>query len=120
MNQERGFTIIEVVIAVLILTVGLLGLASTAALVTRMVGQGDRYTETANLAARQFETFRSQWTWTNCSGAADGSTTVSGFAVAWRVVSVAGGRARDVTLTVTSPTGRGNRTDTFNSTIPCQ
>jgi len=119
-NRERGFTIVEVLVAVLILTVGLLALASTAALVTRMVGQGDRYTETANLASRQFETFRSQWTGTNCSGAADGSTTVSGFTVAWRVVSAASGRARDVQLTVTAPTGRGSRTDTFYNTIPCQ
>lgn len=120
MNRERGFTIIEVLIAVLILTVGLLGLASTAALVTRMVGQGERYTEAANLATRQFETFRSQWTSSNCSGAADGSTTESGFTVSFRVVSVADGRARDVTLTVTAPTGRGSRTDTFYNTIPCQ
>ena len=119
MNRERGFTIIEVLVAVLILTVGLLALASTAALVQRMVGQGDRYTEAANLAGRQFETFRSQWTGTNCLGAADGSTTVSGFTVAWRVVSVVNGRAREVQVTVTSPTGRGNRTDTFYQTIVC-
>lgn len=119
MNRERGFTIVEVLVAVLILTVGLLALASTAALVTRMVGQGDRYTEAANLAGRQFETFRSQWTGTNCAGAADGSTTGSGFTVAWRVTSVASGRARQVQLTVSSPTGRGTRTDTFFQTITC-
>lgn len=119
MKGEWGFTIVEVVVAVLILTVGLLALASTAALVTRMVGQGDRYTEAANLAGRQFETFRSQWTGTNCAGAADGSTAVSGFTVSWRVTSVANGRARQVELTVTSPTGRGSRTDTFYNTILC-
>jgi type IV pilus modification protein PilV len=118
-NAERGFTIIEVLIAVLILTVGLLGLASTAAVVMRMVAQGDRFTEASNLASRQFETFRSQWTGTNCAGAADGSSAVSGFTVAWRVTSIASGRARQVDVTVTSPTGRGNRTDTFSQTIVC-
>jgi Tfp pilus assembly protein PilV len=103
----------------LILTVGLLGLASTAAVVSRMVAQGDRFTEASNLASRQFETFRSQWTGTNCAGAADGSSSASGFTVQWRVVSIANGRARDVTVVVTSPTGRGNRTDTFSQTIVC-
>lgn len=119
MSGERGFTIIEVLIAVLILTVGLLGLASTAAVVSRMVAQGDRFTEASNLASRQFETFRSQWTGTDCAGAADGSSSASGFTVQWRVVSIANGRARDVTVVVTSPTGRGNRTDTFSQTIVC-
>lgn len=119
MNGERGFTIVEVLVSVLILSVGLLALASTAALVSRMVGQGDRYTEAANLASRQFETFRSRWTGTNCAGAADGSTTESGFTVSWRLTSLAAGRARQVQLTVSSPTGRGTRTDTFYRTISC-
>jgi type IV pilus modification protein PilV len=118
-SAERGFTIIEVLIAVLILTVGLLGLASTAAVVSRMVAQGDRFTEASNLASRQFETFRSSWTGTNCAGAADGSSAVSGYTVAWSVVSIVNGRAREVRVTVTEPTGRGNRTHTFFQTIVC-
>src|SRR2546425_255553 len=36
-KQEQGFTLIEVIIAVLVLTVGLLGLVRSAALVARMV-----------------------------------------------------------------------------------
>ena len=41
-QREAGFTIIEVMIAVVILTVGLLGLTATSALVTRMLGRGQR------------------------------------------------------------------------------
>ncbi len=124
MNGERGFTLIEVLIAVLILTVGLLGLVSTAALVTRMIGQGNRYTEASTVASQQFETFRSQWTASSCAGAVDGTTTLVGFTLSWRVTSVAAtstaaGGARQVQLTVSSPTGRGTRTDTFYRTIPC-
>ena len=39
-SNESGFTIVEVIIAIIVLSVGLLGLVSTAALVTRMIGRG--------------------------------------------------------------------------------
>lgn len=119
MSKERGFTIIEVMIAVMILTVGLLALVSSAALVTRMINQGSWYSEASTRASRQFETFRSQWTGNSCMGAADGSSSAGGFTLTWRVTSTAGGRARDVQLTVQSPTARGTRTDIFYNTILC-
>lgn len=119
MKQERGFTILEVLIAVMILSVGLLGLVSSAALVTRMITQGAWYTEASTLASQQFETFRSRWTGTGCAGAANGSTSSRGFTLTWTVTSAAGGQARQVALVVTSPTARGSRNDTFYSTIPC-
>ncbi len=115
MKHEGGFTIVEVVVAVLVLTVGLLGLASTAAVVTRMIAQGDRYTEASTLANRQLEVLRSQ----TCANLADGSATVGQFRLSWTVTSIAGGRGRQVTITVVSPTGRGTRTDTFYNTIVC-
>jgi prepilin-type N-terminal cleavage/methylation domain-containing protein len=40
--SEGGFTLVEVIIAIIVLTVGLLGLMSTAALVTRMIARGQR------------------------------------------------------------------------------
>lgn len=119
MSGERGFTILEVLIAVMILTVGLLGLVSTAALVTRMIAQGAWYSEASTRATRQFENFRSRWTGTGCAGAANGSSASDGFTLTWTVTSAAGGRARQVQLVVQSPTARGPRTDTFYSTILC-
>jgi len=119
MRGERGFTIIEVLIAVLILSVGLLGLVSSGAMVTRMIGEGNRLTEASTVANRRFEIFRSQWGANACAGAANGSTTSQGFTVAWTVTSIAGGKARQVQLTVTGPTARGTRTDTFYRTILC-
>lgn len=58
MSGERGFTIIEVMIAVVILTVGLLGLTTTSGLVTRMIGRGQRSEVAALLAMQRMERSR--------------------------------------------------------------
>jgi prepilin-type N-terminal cleavage/methylation domain-containing protein len=57
-GTEGGFTIIEVMIAVVILTVGLLGLTTTSGLVTRMIGRGQRSEVAALLAMQRMERAR--------------------------------------------------------------
>ena len=57
-RTESGFTIIEVIIAIVILTVGLLGLTTTSGLVTRMIGRGQRSEVAALLAMRRMEQAR--------------------------------------------------------------
>ena len=57
-TSESGFTIIEVIIAIMVLTVGLLGLVTTAALVTRMIGQGQRSAVASTFAAQRMERLR--------------------------------------------------------------
>jgi prepilin-type N-terminal cleavage/methylation domain-containing protein len=57
-KERRGFTIIEVMIAIIVLTVGLLGLVTTAALVTRMIGRGQRTASATAFAARRLERMR--------------------------------------------------------------
>lgn len=57
-TSEAGFTIIEVIIAIMVLTVGLLGLVTTAALVTRMIGQGQRSAVASTFAAQRMERLR--------------------------------------------------------------
>jgi len=58
MNNRHGFTIIEVIIAIIVLTVGLLGLVTTAALVTRMIARGQRSAMAATFAAQRMERMR--------------------------------------------------------------
>jgi Tfp pilus assembly protein PilV len=55
---EAGFTIIEVIIAVIVLTVGLLGLVTTSALVTRMMSRGQRSEVAAIFAQQRMERLR--------------------------------------------------------------
>jgi prepilin-type N-terminal cleavage/methylation domain-containing protein len=57
-TSERGFTIIEVIVAIMVLTVGLLGLVTTAALVTRMIGRGQRSAVAATFGAQRMERLR--------------------------------------------------------------
>ncbi|TLY56078.1 MAG: type IV pilus modification protein PilV, partial [Gemmatimonadetes bacterium] len=58
MKREQGFTIVEVIIAVLVLTIGILGLVTSAALVTRMIGRGQRSAVAAQYAQRRLEMLR--------------------------------------------------------------
>src|SRR5438128_1090206 len=51
MKREQGFTIVEVIIAIMVLTVGLLVLVNSSALVTRMIAQGQRSAVAATDAA---------------------------------------------------------------------
>jgi prepilin-type N-terminal cleavage/methylation domain-containing protein len=112
--NERGFSLIEVVVAILILTVGILGLAATAGQVTKMVGWGGRYGASAVAAAAQLEQLRA----TPCASlAATGSATVGIYSLSWTVT--ASGNLRTMTLTVSYPNGRSTRSDVYESERSC-
>jgi len=72
MKNERGFTIVEVIIAIIVLTVGLLGLVTTSALVTRMIARGQRSANAANFASKRLEQLRV----TGCRSQAAGKDTL--------------------------------------------
>lgn len=57
-KSNKGFTIIEIIIAIIVLTVGVLGMVTTAALVTRMIARGQRSAEASAFAARRMERMR--------------------------------------------------------------
>ena len=69
MTREQGFTIVEVIVAILVLTVGLLALVTSAALVTRMIGRGQRSAVAAQYAQRRLEMLRTS----GCRSQAPGS-----------------------------------------------
>lgn len=115
-KAERGFTVVEVLIAVLVLTVGLLGMVTTAALTTRMIAQGQRYGEASAIANERFEILRAR----SCSEMTGGSAQVGRFSVSWTVTPNAAGTWRRVDVTVVSPAARGTRTDRFTTIIACR
>src|SRR5438046_7732119 len=91
MKREQGFTIVEVIVAILVLTVGLLALVTSAALVTRMIGRGQRSAVSAQYAQRRLEMLRVS----GCKSQAGGSGVFMGGATplgppTWPFVATSG------------------------------
>ncbi|MBX6331173.1 MAG: prepilin-type N-terminal cleavage/methylation domain-containing protein [Gemmatimonadaceae bacterium] len=82
-RARRGFTLIELVVAIMIMTVGVLGLASTATVVARQLGGAAQQTIAANVAARRLELLRSR----HCTALASGSAVTRGMTEHWGVAS---------------------------------
>lgn len=58
LKNTKGFTIIEIMIAIVVLTVGILAMVTSAALVTRMIGRGQRSADASAFMARRVERLR--------------------------------------------------------------
>ena len=67
--KRAGFTIIEIMVAVVILSIGILGLAATAAVVTRQMTGAVHQNVAANVAYSRMEQIRTG----NCVAMADSS-----------------------------------------------
>ncbi len=112
--SERGFSLVELVVAILILTVGILGLAATAGQVTRMVGWGGRYGASAAVAGAELEELRA----TPCGSLGTGGTATKGiYSLSWTITT--SGQLKTMTLSVTYPNGRSNRTDVYETQRQC-
>jgi prepilin-type N-terminal cleavage/methylation domain-containing protein len=112
--NERGFSLAEVMIAMVILTVGVLGIAASSAAITKMSSEGGRQGGAAAVAESRIEAL----TAVNCTAiAATGSATTGKFTETWAVTS--SGLLRTVTVNVTYPSGRATRTSTYVAYISC-
>lgn len=91
-DNRSGFTLIEIMVAVLILAVGILGLVSTSGFVMRQVGDGAFHTRAAAIAGSRMERLRS----VNCKTIASGGpVTTRGIVESWTVAD--SGRKKFVT-----------------------
>ena len=109
-----GFTLIEVIVAIFLLTLGLLGFLSSAALIARMAAEGRGYTKESAWVATQVEARRSL----GCSGIAGGVWSEGGLSGVWSLGSVNNGIV-DGQVIVSNVTWSRSRIDTFAMTIPC-
>ena len=99
---RAGFTIIEVIIAMMILTIGVLGLAGTTAYFVRQVTQADLMTE--RVAA--FQTIVDRMQSLPYDSITSGSDSVGIYAVSWSTVDN-GSQNKTVTIVTTGPGTRG-------------
>ena len=117
----QGFTITEVMIALVVLAVGILALAGGATGATRMMSQGERTSWAAAVASARIETLRraANRTSPRCTYAtfASGTATTRGVSEAWTVPSI--GNSRVILEVVTYPKFNGTTTDTVATIIGC-
>ncbi len=116
-RSERGFTLIELTIAVTLFTIGVLGMLGVLAGVTRLLGMGDRIATASFYAQERLETARH----TPCAALTSGSETRGGiYDVAWNVAPMFGGNAQRVEVLVAYPSRLGvTRVDTLGTSISC-
>ena len=111
---RSGFTLVELVVAIIVISIGVIGLASTAGAVSRQMGGGRRMVIAATVARARFEKMAAQ----NCATISSGSATTRGIVESW--TATPGTVSISVLNTVTYTTTRGNRSQTFSTRIPCR
>lgn len=109
-----GFTIVELIVAMLMLTIGLLGLAGVGAVVLKQMRGGTYQTIAASIAQSRFEQLEGD----PCASIASGSATIRGMSERW-VVAPIGLRATAVYDTVTFTSSSGTRKVGIHTVVSC-
>lgn len=121
-RSDSGFTLVEVLVSIVILSVGVIAMAGSTAMVTRMIGRGKVETRVAQAASRRIEGLRllALSTAPRCTAGtfvSGGPVTANGLTESWTVP--AAGKVRSVQVDVTYPTVRGPRTASIQTRIEC-
>jgi len=97
MKSEAGFTLVELIVAVVILAIGIMGFLGTTTLLIRQTTDADLRTE--RVAARQsvIERLRAL----HYDSVMDGSTTEGRFTIQWTVDETT--RSKDLSVIVVGP-----------------
>jgi len=122
--SQRGLSLIEVMIAMVILAVGILAMGATAGAVTTTLTGSRAATQATQMAMGELEQLRvaARATKPSCTAAAfSSSVTVlkqNGVSMTWTVPP--SGTSREVQVSVTYPLGRGRtKTEVFRTLVPC-
>ena len=120
-RQDRsGFTLVEVLVAVMVLSVGITAMVGSAGVVTRMIGRGQMGTRGAQMASRKLEELRlaAYSTTPRCTAAsfAGGTTTVLGIT---QKVVLTGTTPRTIIDSVSYKTVKGTHSDVLTTQVRC-
>jgi type II secretion system protein I len=112
-RARAGFTLVELIVALMIFTIGALAMVATSANVMTLITSSKNRTLAAAVAESRFEVLRSQ----PCSAHKSDSTTSRGVGVNWTVFPLATGD--DVTVRVSFVSNRRLATRAYQSFLPC-
>jgi type IV pilus assembly protein PilV len=111
--MRYGFTIVELLVAIVILTIGMLALAGTAGLVATHVADGRQLTSAAHEARSVIDSLGTL----GCERVVSGSSTRSGIVVAWTVSRDSAAAIIDIGVGL--PLRRRQRRDAYQAVVPC-
>lgn len=114
MRSCRAFTIVEVLVAGVVLTAGLLGLSATAGWVSRTIRAGEHATDAWALANRLLAERRAQ----PCGAVPTGPLTEGRLRIEL-TASPIGTAGEHVIVVVTAAHGGRERADTFSAVVTC-
>ena len=112
MPLRGGYTLIEVIVAILVFTVGGLALAAGSAVVGRAMSANARRENATRLATSRLEQIRA-----SCNSAASGADSAGGAVLRWNIVR----EPSSVTVmeTVGYSTASGTHTETLRASFAC-
>ena len=112
--MRQGYTLIEVIVALLLFATGGLALASTSAVMGRALNVDAVRERAARIAGRQIEILAAE-----CRHAVSGRESSAQIDSDWSVTRPGANRI-DVTESVTYSSSKGRRTDSFRAALHCQ
>ena len=120
-RSEAGFTLVELLVSVTMITIGVMALMQSSAGISTMIRDGRDRTRAAVVATSRLEVLRQQAVNSNpgCTALASGSAVATGGLAENWTVSGAGWR-RDVAVTVAYITPRRTNAVTARTSVLCQ
>lgn len=122
MRSQRGLTLLEILVAIVVLGVGIAALVGTSGMTSRMLGAAKVETRAAQAASSRMEALRlaAQSTSPRCSSpafASGGPVLSGGMTESWVVAP--SGKVRRVRVIVTYLTVKGTRTAELETSMSC-
>ena len=111
--MRHAFTLVELLVAIVVFTIGLLALAATAGIVAAHVGDGGRLTASAHLARTLLDSLGAR----DCDAVVAGALLRPSATAQW--TATRDSAFTRVELTVGSSQRRGTRRDTYQLLVPC-
>ena len=111
-HVRKGLTLVEVIVAMLVFTVGALGLAAGSAVVARQIASTTLRANAMTIARSRAERASAQ----GCSASTSGEERRLGVRSVWRS---SGGSVVTLDQTLEWSTQSGVRSDRFLSSVPC-